>query len=400
MGSGLAVPDTRSGRLPRVGGSLTGGDFLPMVKFIGQHVACARRGLAAIGALLLIGCGSEQPPALTVGRVSFTEDQLLGLTRDRRRSLAHLTGFGLAVADSTTALLGEPLIATWVDDRKLEILAAELTLEKNGIGDAVLEAQYLMAPDWELTVRHILFFSERWRSATHRTEAETKAKRAMESLRAGADFATTAAELSEEPGAEGRQGRLTPGREGSWVPEFWAAALALQPGEISPVTETQYGYHILRLESRRVVPFAEARSVVARTVAKRIEDPGAVLDAWMVVAAAALEGEESGALEAEGSSQSEAGRTAALAEAAARRVEVPDGERASLRRIWDDETYRWAATLGFEYGSTAEQVAVAAMTALSNSSQGANLVRREVAEHAALIEVLYPGAGTPPPVQP
>jgi PPIC-type peptidyl-prolyl cis-trans isomerase-like protein len=361
-----------------------GGDFLPMVKFIGQYVACGRRDLATIGALLLIACGSEQPPALTVGPVSFTEDQLLGLTRDRRRSLAHLTGFGLAVADSTTAVLGEPLITTWVDDRRLEILAAELTLEKNGVGDAVLEAQYLMAPDWELSVRHILFFSERWRSATHRAEAEAKAERAMESLRTGADFATTAAELSEEPGAEGRQGLLTPGREGSWVPEFWAAALALQPGDISPVTETQYGYHILRLESRRVVPFAEARSVVARAVAKRIEDPGAVLDAWMAATVPV----------------SGARRIAALAEAAARGVGVPEAEQAALRRVWDDQTYRWAATLGFEYGSTVEQVAVAAMTALSNSSQGANLTRREIDEYAALIEARYPAAGTPPPVQP
>ncbi len=210
-------------------------------------------------AAVLAACGEAAPPAMTVGPVAYSEDQLLGLTDARRRTLAFLTAFGLAVADSTTVELGVPLVGVWTEDRLLEILAADLTLEKNDVGDDVLEAHYLTDPVWELVVRHILFFSERWRPAPHRTEAEAKAGRALEALRGGADFAETAAGLSEEPGAEGRQGLLTPGREGSWVPEFWSAALALQPGDISPVTETQYGYHILRLEERRVVHGADKR---------------------------------------------------------------------------------------------------------------------------------------------
>jgi len=327
--------------------------------------------LLSVSVLATAGCGSDAPAALTVGPVSFTEDQLLGLTQDR---LAHLTGFGLAVADSTTAALGEPLVSEWVDDRLLEILSAELTLERNDVGDAVLEARYLMEPDWELTVRHILFFSERWRSAAHRTEAEAKAGRAMESLRSGADFASTAAALSEEPGAEGRQGLLTPGREGSWVPEFWAAALALQPGDISPVTETQYGYHILRLEDRQAVPFTEARSQVARTVAASIENPQGVLQSWM-----------------DGQASSDAARRqTALAEAVTRGLAVPAGEQTEIGRLWDDQAYRWESTLGFTYRSTPEQVAAAAMAALSNPSQGADLVRRDIAVHAEMIEARYP----------
>ncbi|HEX9710833.1 MAG TPA: peptidyl-prolyl cis-trans isomerase, partial [Candidatus Thermoplasmatota archaeon] len=79
--------------------------------------------------------------------------------------------------------------------------------------------------------------------------------------------------LAEEPGGEARAGLLPPGREGAWVPEFWAAALALEPGELSPVAETQYGYHVLRLEGRTIVPFPEARSVVARRVARTLVDP-------------------------------------------------------------------------------------------------------------------------------
>ena len=320
------------------------------------------------------GCGDDAPPALTVGPVSYTQDQLLGLADSRRQSLAELTAFALAVADSSTDALGAPLVAEWGEDRLLEILAAELTLEKHGVEDDMLEAQYLTNPEWELVVRHILFFSERWRSTDHRAEAEAKARRAMEALKSGADFATTAAELSEEPGAEGRQGLLTPGREGSWVPEFWAAALALEPGEISPVTETQYGYHILRLEDRRVVPFAQARSVVSRTVADQLDDPTAVISTWIA---------------GNGGADTSADRAAALAEAERRGLAVPEGERVELIRSWDDIAYRLAATFQFRYGWRPEHVAEAALAALSNPGQNANLSRTELSTYRSLVDARY-----------
>lgn len=331
------------------------------------------RGILLATAAVLAGACAEAPPALTVGPVSFTEDELLGLSASRRQTLAYLTAFGLAVADSTTDELGAPLVDRWTEDRLLEILAADLTLERHDIGDDVLEARYLMDPEWELVVRHILFFSERWRLDEHRAEARDKADRALEALRGGADFAQTAARLSEEPGAQGRQGLLTPGREGSWVPEFWAAALALQPGEISPVTETQYGYHILRLEDRRVVPFDEARSVVARNVAAQVENPDAVLEAWM------------DELMTDGASA----RQAALAEARSRSLSVPPGERAALERAWEDQVYQWSAALGFRYGLGPEQVGQAALAALARPQQGAELARADLVRHADLLEARY-----------
>lgn len=327
--------------------------------------------LAALGA---VACGPDDPPAVAVDGVAFSEEQLLGVSDDRREALAYLTAFGLAVADSSTVELGRPLVEEWADDRRLETLGAELVLEENGVGDDVLRSRYLTDPEWELTVRHILFFSERWRSAQHRDEAEAKAERALERLEGGADFAVTAAELSEEPGAEGREGLLTPGREGSWVPEFWAAALALEPGEISPVTETQYGYHILRLEDREVVPFEEARATVAREVARQIADPMEALEAW---------------LDERGLTGDEERRAAALTEADARGITATDAERAELERRWDDQVYRWTATFGFRYGVTQEQVGQAALAALAQSGQNAGIARSELQGHARLFERRY-----------
>lgn len=326
-----------------------------------------------ITSLILAACGSPAPPAVSVGDVTFTEDQVLGLSPERRELLAYLTAFGLTVADSSTMALGRPLVDTWIEDARLETLAAELTLEQHDVSDEVLESRYLTDPDWELTVRHILFFSERWRSPDHRAEAREKAQRAFALLRDGADFARTAADLSEEPGAEGREGLLTPGREGAWVPEFWAAAVALEPGEVSAVTETQYGYHILRLEDRLVVPFAEARTTVAREVARQLGDTDVVLEAWL---------NERDASDGEG-------RAEALAEADGRGLEVPEPERAELERRWDNQVYRWTTAFGFRYGLTPEQVAAAASRALSSPDQNARIARTELAAHRDLFELRF-----------
>ena len=45
------------------------------------------------------------------------------------------------------------------------------------------------------------------------------------------------------------------------VPAFEQAAFALQPGELSEVIQTQFGYHVIRVEDRRggkTVPLEEA----------------------------------------------------------------------------------------------------------------------------------------------
>ena len=74
-------------------------------------------------------------------------------------------------------------------------------------------------------------------------------------LDAGEDFATVAAEVSDDPGSGARGGDLGCNFPGTFVPEFEAALDALAPGELSAPVRTEFGYHIIRLDSRGVPPF-------------------------------------------------------------------------------------------------------------------------------------------------
>jgi len=67
----------------------------------------------------------------------------------------------------------------------------------------------------------------------------------------GADFATMARIYSEDPGSAAKGGELGDFARGVMYPEFEAAAFGLQPGEVSPIIETEAGFHILLLIKRK-----------------------------------------------------------------------------------------------------------------------------------------------------
>ncbi len=63
----------------------------------------------------------------------------------------------------------------------------------------------------------------------------------------GESFATLAVLYSEDPGSAPKGGELGFVSRGDLVPEFSAVAFNLQPGEVSKVVKTDYGYHIIQL---------------------------------------------------------------------------------------------------------------------------------------------------------
>lgn len=67
----------------------------------------------------------------------------------------------------------------------------------------------------------------------------------------GENFSELASLFSDDPGSAANGGELGWAKRGSYVPEFEAMAYSLEPGEISEIVETKFGYHILELLERR-----------------------------------------------------------------------------------------------------------------------------------------------------
>jgi len=123
--------------------------------------------------------------------------------------------------------------------------------------------------------RHIFFEASGDAQATVKEKAKSKAAGTLAKLKAGADFAEVARTTSEDSDTAskgGDLGFLSPGKTNS--KEFEEAVFALKAGETSPVVETPFGYHIIRVDERteqRTARFDEAKEYIRSTLKRQRE---------------------------------------------------------------------------------------------------------------------------------
>ncbi len=122
------------------------------------------------------------------------------------------------------------------------------------------DAAKAQKPETEVHARHIL------------VQTEDEAKAALARVQKGEDFAKVADELSKDPGSQG--GDLGWFTKDKMVPEFADAAFKLEPGQVSGPVKSEFGWHIIKVESKReksFPPFDQVKDQVARYVAQKAQ---------------------------------------------------------------------------------------------------------------------------------
>lgn len=126
-----------------------------------------------------------------------------------------------------------------------------------------------------ITARHILKLTQgATEEAKARKRAEIDSIHAL--LLAGGDFAEIAKEESEDSGSAAQGGMLPEFSTGMMVKPFEEAAFALKDNEISPVVESEFGYHIIqRLGYRDQDDYAKMEPILRNIITRdgRIELP-------------------------------------------------------------------------------------------------------------------------------
>lgn len=114
----------------------------------------------------------------------------------------------------------------------------------------------------QIRARHILLKVDTAADPQKKLAVQKQAQTLLEEIKNGADFASLAKKHSQDEATAGAGGDLGFFKRGAMVGPFEQVAFGLQPGEVSDIVETQFGYHIIKLEERkpkRVRPLEEVR---------------------------------------------------------------------------------------------------------------------------------------------
>jgi foldase protein PrsA len=246
----------------------------------GQSLPEARRELAEaqladrmiVTRLLVLRGTPEDVARATTNAVKF-------LAESRRNAdseeafLRHLKSLGMNLAQFTNRVM-EQAISEEVVTRELKrhISVADEQVSKFYETNSAAFAQPELARASQILVSTREGRAALPLSAEQRQARKEKAEKILERAKKGEDFAKLAEELSDDPSAKENKGeyrfaRAKDDARRAMVPEFEKVAFNLQPGQISDLVTTDYGYHIIKLHE--IIP---AQTLPLEKVRQRIKD--------------------------------------------------------------------------------------------------------------------------------
>jgi len=245
--------------------------------------------LAAVLAIGVLGCGNfrdlfsahadvaaeasgQQLPAQRLAQILSSGGKGVKINRETGDFVANVwvdyALLGQAVAQGKLPLDSTSIAeAVWPELSELKGTHWHDTLmaRRATVSDASVDSLYQSADTRVL--QHILFGARPNADPAQRAAVKQKAQATLAQIRKGASFDKLAAELSEDPGSKADSGFLPPSPKGRFVPAFDSAGWSLQPGQVSGLVETPFGYHIIKRPSLdqardRLTGFLEERAGV------------------------------------------------------------------------------------------------------------------------------------------
>jgi peptidyl-prolyl cis-trans isomerase C len=127
----------------------------------------------------------------------------------------------------------------------------------------------------QVKARHILIQVPKEASEEDKKKLKEKADEVLKKVKAGEDFAKLAAENSDDPGTKSKGGELGFFSKGSMVPAFEQAAFSLKPGEVSELVETEFGFHVIKVDEKKEAvsePFDTIKGKVTQQVLREKQE--------------------------------------------------------------------------------------------------------------------------------
>jgi peptidyl-prolyl cis-trans isomerase D len=156
-------------------------------------------------------------------------------------------------AELNAEFTAHPATYTIPEKRRVKYLSIDATAlrAKMTVTPQEVEARYkdhlqtYTTPE-QVRASHILFKTEGKDDATVKKLAES----VLAKVKAGGNFAALARQYSDD-GSKDNGGDLDYFSKGAMVPEFDETVWKMQPGQISDLVKTQFGYHIIMMTGRR-----------------------------------------------------------------------------------------------------------------------------------------------------
>jgi peptidyl-prolyl cis-trans isomerase C len=167
-----------------------------------------------------------------------------------------------------------------LDFERRKMLMSDLmaSVGKAALTDAAMhkvydEAVKQIGQQEEVHARHILIRAPEG-DAKASAAAKAKIEAIIARLKKGEDFATVAKEVTEDPSGKANGGDLGYFTKDQMVPQFSKVAFELKKGEISGPVQTQFGWHVIKVEDKRIKPapkFDEVKAQIENYVTRKAQ---------------------------------------------------------------------------------------------------------------------------------